>query len=451
MSSEDTAGTLTEENALPQDPASVAEQIASADTLPADSATSLREEQIQNAINFLSHPKVRASSKESKVSFLEKKGLTAAEIDEAFRRLPDNLQGAGTSTNTDQPRQPLPKPYPTPAQTSSSVVPYTGSTSLQQQQPQSLRWTQAVVGASVVAVGVYALKQMVGPYAAKLYRRLYGVESSAEKEKEEEKRVADVLATAIQSQTSELRSAVESLKEMIQQLDQKKEAPSPAEPGISAADLREELRNFAEQLEEHRAAPQKAETSMERELRELKSLVSQQVTEKRSHDSSHHHASPQHHSGTNGFLSVTPPAARVSHKQESPKQESPPPLPKAPQQSPSYMEVLEMLEKGETPPNVRTDINDQPPNPTQPPPNTRIQPKPKPWERNKASSSSYAAGRNGDYQDTPHTVITEINDQPSSSKQPADPWRPPPVPQASLRKSQPASSASSTVGDEAEA
>lgn len=58
MSSEDTAGTLTEENALPQDPASVAEQIASADTLPADSATSLREEQIQNAINFLSHPKV---------------------------------------------------------------------------------------------------------------------------------------------------------------------------------------------------------------------------------------------------------------------------------------------------------------------------------------------------------------------------------------------------------
>lgn len=51
-------------------------------------------------------------------------------------------------------------------------------------------------------------------------------------------------------QTSELRSAVESLKEMIQQLDQKKEAPSPAEPGISAADLREELRNFAEQLEE---------------------------------------------------------------------------------------------------------------------------------------------------------------------------------------------------------
>ena len=57
------------------------------------------------------------------------------------------------------------------------------------------------MGASVVAVGVYALKQMVGPYATKLYRRLYGVDTSAaSKEKEEEKRVADVLASAIQSQ-----------------------------------------------------------------------------------------------------------------------------------------------------------------------------------------------------------------------------------------------------------
>ena len=59
MSAEDTAGTLTEDNVLPQDPADVAEQIASADALPAETAPSLREDQIKNAINFLSHPKVR--------------------------------------------------------------------------------------------------------------------------------------------------------------------------------------------------------------------------------------------------------------------------------------------------------------------------------------------------------------------------------------------------------
>lgn len=38
-------------------------------------------------------PQVRSSSKESKVSFLEKKGLTSAEIDEAFKRVPDNMAG----------------------------------------------------------------------------------------------------------------------------------------------------------------------------------------------------------------------------------------------------------------------------------------------------------------------------------------------------------------------
>lgn len=62
MSSEDTAGTLNEEDVLPQEPAEVAEQIASADGLPAGTAASLREDQIQNAINFLSHPKVRVSA-----------------------------------------------------------------------------------------------------------------------------------------------------------------------------------------------------------------------------------------------------------------------------------------------------------------------------------------------------------------------------------------------------
>jgi hypothetical protein len=54
-----------------------------------------------------------------------------------------------------------------------------------------------------------------------------------------------------------------------------------------------------------------------------------------------------------------------------------------------------MLERGETPPNVRSDINDQPPNPSQPPPSTRLQPRAKPWERNQAAPSSPAL--NGEF------------------------------------------------------
>ena len=48
----------------------------------------MREEQIQNAVKFLSHPKVRGSPVMYRRSFLEKKGLTKEEIDEAFQRVP---------------------------------------------------------------------------------------------------------------------------------------------------------------------------------------------------------------------------------------------------------------------------------------------------------------------------------------------------------------------------
>jgi len=40
-----------------------------------------------------------------------------------------------------------------------------------------------------------------------------------------------------------------------------------------------------------------------------------------------------------------------------------------------------MLEKGETPPGIRADIVDTPPDPAAPPPPARLAPRLKPWER----------------------------------------------------------------------
>lgn len=42
---------------------------------------------------------------------------------------------------------------------------------------------------------------------------------------------------------------MESLKEMIQQLEKDKQAPPQPDPGISVHDLRDELLSFADQLE----------------------------------------------------------------------------------------------------------------------------------------------------------------------------------------------------------
>ena len=53
-------------------------------------------------------------------------------------------------------------------------------------------------------------------------------------------------------------------------------------------------------------------------------------------------------------------------------------------------QVLEMLEKGETPPNIRTDIVDEPPDPAAVPSSARMQPRAKPWERSGAPAASSA-------------------------------------------------------------
>lgn len=47
----------------------------------------IREDLVQSAVSFLKHPKVVTSSDGQRRSFLENKGLTVEEIDEAFQRL----------------------------------------------------------------------------------------------------------------------------------------------------------------------------------------------------------------------------------------------------------------------------------------------------------------------------------------------------------------------------
>lgn len=54
-----------------------------------------------------------------------------------------------------------------------------------------------------------------------------------------------------------------------------------------------------------------------------------------------------------------------------------------------------MLEKGQTPPGIRTDINDKPPDPSAAPPAARMKPRPKPWERGAAGSLASSLGGAG--------------------------------------------------------
>lgn len=46
----------------------------------------LREDKLKLAVSFLSSPKVQAADKSKKTAFLKQKGLTDAEVEEAYRR-----------------------------------------------------------------------------------------------------------------------------------------------------------------------------------------------------------------------------------------------------------------------------------------------------------------------------------------------------------------------------
>ena len=69
-----------------QEAAADADPGAGADKLVFEAAPQpMREDYVENAVKFLSHPKVRGSPVVYRGCFLEKKGLTFQEIDEARR------------------------------------------------------------------------------------------------------------------------------------------------------------------------------------------------------------------------------------------------------------------------------------------------------------------------------------------------------------------------------
>lgn len=66
----------------------------------------MREELITSAISFLSDPKVQSAPLAKKVSFLESKGMTSEEIEEAMARAngKSSTGAAVTTTTTTQPQ-----------------------------------------------------------------------------------------------------------------------------------------------------------------------------------------------------------------------------------------------------------------------------------------------------------------------------------------------------------
>ncbi|GMY24935.1 peroxisomal membrane protein PEX14 [Fagus crenata] len=110
----------------------------------------MREEQVQNAMKFLSHPKVRGSPVIYRRSFLEKKGLTKEEIDEAFRRVPDSPPSAASVNQDGQVKPSSNIQSQTPVQTMQSVAAAPPGTISSVRS--RFHWSHAVFAVGILAV-----------------------------------------------------------------------------------------------------------------------------------------------------------------------------------------------------------------------------------------------------------------------------------------------------------
>mmetsp|Transcript_18884 Transcript_18884/g.40682 ORF Transcript_18884/g.40682 Transcript_18884/m.40682 type:complete len:582 (+) Transcript_18884:92-1837(+) len=503
-------------------------------------AAPLREEQIQNAVAFLTHPRVKGSPAATKRSFLEKKGLTTAEIEEAFRRVPDEAASASVVSST----QPGSTATPMPSQLGSGLVTYMpsnqqpveqqgrmqhnpmqsmtqpnmgqGVVALHQQpvlpEQQRVRWTQVVLGIGVVAAGVYTVRSLVLPYCQDLYSRWHASHRARQDELEVRERQVQEAFDAMKAVQEQLVAASQSLAEAARSLKEQAHSSASGPRGREwnrygddpsshlqqeLAEIRDAVRGLGPQAAGYNmynntyhpgpappqgylggsssrpaggwlgssaggnvggpaASPQPPPSSSypgasaygmgENTSADDGGFMSYAQGPSRDNDPGSGHMGSGYHGRAqpDGSGSTGAPASKPTSDE--------PAYPK------SFHEVMEMVSKGITPPNVRTDINDKPPDPSRPFSEPRIKPMSKPWERDttatasgstlsspaasvRDSSNNYAPvptpTPSGGISMFPQPIQTDAMQYPPLSVLPTnkDGWKPPPPPEPTLATS----------------
>lgn len=351
----------------------------------------IREEQVQNAVKFLSHPRVRGSPVVHRRNFLEKKGLTKEEIDEAFRRVPDPSPAvASGQTSTNQVAQASPATNTQAQAPMPAMQPVTAVQSgVMSNMARRFHWSHAVLAVGFLAVSgagtVIIFKNSVVPRLKSWIRKVaFDEEDSLEKKTAGKPSLAEEVAAAAKAAAAAAADVAKASHEMIITKNEEKKCFA-AFMNILEVQLQEikSMRSAITKLEGKSYNPgrQIREEYLDGSLaRSMQPMDSKSDFDVRS------------------VRSVSPPASAE------------PPHPK------SYGEIMAMVQRGERPPNVR-DIDDRPPNPNQPISNPSLAPRAKPWEAGQpASSSSFA----------PHSEVTAggagYNAQDQFSNDNSTPW-----------------------------
>ncbi len=381
---------------------------------------------------------VTSSPEAQKRQFLEKKGLSAEEIDEAFKRAP----------------QPAPAPAPASpvAPPADSVSPATDDA--EAERGGGLRWTQVVsrTAMAIGALGALTRGFNRGGAAASAETRTRGgsdakkslplsteTERALEEARAAAERSAEEAASArarsdeLAKSLDDARGAMESLQKVSMERARADASVAGAKEATEAAlheikrELRDELRGVvaaavADATASAAATPPRGDgrtphpgatnDGMPESVREELAQIRAMLLASPLRETPRRGATAEGAEGADADVIVPPSkttprtALASSSAAKGPgaggdgvepgvekREGAPPPPPPgdAPPHPPSYMQVLEMLEKGQTPPGIR-DIDDKPPDPDARIPAATMSRRRKPWEKSASSGSANGGG-----------------------------------------------------------
>lgn len=379
------------------------------------------------------------SSESSKYEFLEKKGLTKAEIEEAFRR--------ARLVPSSQPVAPPPPAAAPPAGAPPPSKPWEASTrgpapgGPAPPQKHGLRLSQAVLLLGAAGGAAYCFRNYLEPFADAVRLALGNAPAEEPEEGEEASEAGPEGCAALGAGSGdgaaadggeitparsgkpeeavewegaeEMRASLADVKAMVSDLAAK--SPGPVQLENEIASLREDVQAIVAALKNptltpppaspgsREGAPSSALSGEDGSLRSLMSKTRESLGggEALTPATLYSPAAPRTLSpsplpspvvGGSAGVPMSSPNRTGSRPfgpagggdaAEAPAQAegSAPQTPGEPPRPHSYMEVLEMLEQGKTPPGIRTDINDKPPNPSLEASSSALSPRAKPWER----------------------------------------------------------------------
>lgn len=315
----------------------------------------MREDQVQNAVKFLQHPRVRGSPVVYRRSFLERKGLTKEEIDEAFRRVPDPPSNAQTATVSQdgQVNTVQPQPSTQSLQPVAAATPLAGGESRVGTVARSrFHWSHAILAIGVLAVSgagtVVVFKNSIIPRLKSWVRKVVLEDDDVEKKINLKPSAAEEAAAAAKAAAAAASDVAKASQEM---LFSKNEEKKKFEDCVDLLNAQlGQMKLMLKAIQNLEATTYGRTTTVDQEDYRITPMSSKQPYSNGKLDLS--------------FQSATP---------ATPVEPSVAPHPK------SYMEIMAMVQRGEKPSNIR-DIDDLPPNPNQQPSNPRLAPRAKPWE-----------------------------------------------------------------------